>query len=450
MKALKITFTIALIFSAVLTGLAQKGVEDGSRFGHGEDSIRCARNYSLYREYFKQKNYQDACPYWRIVYKECPKVTKSIYMNGAAMYKFRIIQAENNNDTEIKNLNIDTLMQVYDQRIKWFPKDKAKVLGYKAKDLLRFKKDDVEELKNAYKYSKESFEYYNLKAPKSVIISFITTTLILFDKNEMPENEVVENYAETMDVLNKQIEGNPDDEELTNMQETLSAQFANSGAASCESLVQLFTPELKESPEDIDVLKRISYWLNQTGCTDSDLYMEATIALNKIDPSPNLAYHIAKLYNTRGQYKDAVAYYEQAIEGEQDEIEKSSYLVELGYIVQSEYGDLKLAKKYALEAIKANPNSGQPHILLGNVYAAVKSFGEDELAHKSVFWVAVDQYYIAIKKDPDLANVTNKKIQAYSQYFPDTETIFFYGFKAGDKYHLGSWINTDTKIRTRK
>ena len=450
MKALKITFTIALIFSAALTGLAQKGVEDGSKFGHGEDSIRCVRNYSLYREYYKQKNYQDAYPYWRVVYKECPKLTKSIYMNGAAMYKFRIMQAENNNDTEIKNLNIDTLMQVYDQRIEWYPKDRAKVLGYKAKDLLRFKKDDVDELKNAYKYSKESFEYYKIKAPKSVIISFITTTLILFDKNELPENEVVENYAQTMDVLNKQIEGNPDDEELTNMQETLSSQFANSGAASCESLIQLFSPELKESPDDIDVLKRISYWLNQTGCTDSDLYMDATIALNKIDPTPALAYHIAKLYNTRGQYKDAVTFYEQAIEGETDEIEKSSYLVELGYIVQSEYGDLKLAKKYALEAIKANPNSGQPHILLGNVYAAVKNFGEDELAHKSVFWVAVDQYYLAIKKEPDLAKVTNKKIQAYSQYFPDTETVFFYGFKAGDNYHLGSWINTDTKIRTRK
>ncbi len=371
-------------------------------------------------------------------------------MNGAAMYKFRIIQAENNNDTEIKNLNIDTLMQVYDQRIEWYPKDRAKVLGYKAKDLLRFKKDDVDELKNAYKYSKESFEYYKIKAPKSVIISFITTTLILFDKNELPENEVVENYAQTMDVLNKQIEGSPDDEELTNMQETLSAQFANSGAASCESLIQLFTPELKESPDDIDVLKKISYWLNQTGCTDSDLYMEATIALNKIDPTPALAYHIAKLYNTRGQYKDAVTFYEQAIEGEPDEIEKASYLVELGYIVQSEYGDLKLAKKYALEAIKANPNSGQPHILLGNVYAAVKNFGDDELAHKSVFWAAVDQYYLAIKKEPDLAKVTNKKIQAYSQYFPDTETVFFYGFKAGDNYHLGSWINTNTKIRTRK
>jgi len=143
MKAAKITFTIALFFSTAFLGLAQKGVEDGSKFGHGEDSVRCVRNYSLYREYYKQKNYNEALPYWRIVFAECPRATKSIYLNGAAMYKFYIIQSEKNSP-EAKNLFIDTLMQVYEQRVKWYPKDKAKVLGYKATDLLRFKKDELE------------------------------------------------------------------------------------------------------------------------------------------------------------------------------------------------------------------------------------------------------------------------------------------------------------------
>jgi tetratricopeptide (TPR) repeat protein len=449
MKAAKITFTIALIFSTAFLGLAQKGVEDGSKFGHGEDSVRCVRNYSLYREYYKQKNYNDALPYWRVVFAECPRATKSIYLNGAAMYKFHIIQAEKSSQ-KTKDLYIDTLMQIYNQRVKWYPKDKAKVLGYKATDLLRFKKDDLDGIKKSYKFSKDAFNQYGDKAPKSVIVTFMTTTLLLFEKNVIPENEVVENYAKTMEVMDKQVKENPDDEDLTNVQEAIQANFANSGAASCESLIQLFTPQLKENPEDIEVLKKISYWLNQTGCTDSDLYMETTIALNKIEPTPTLAYHIAKLYNTRGQYKDAVKFYEQAIAGEEDASTKAKFLVELGYIIQSEYGDLKLAKKYALEAMKADPKSGQPNVLLGNIYAAVKDFGEDELAHKAVFWVAVDQYKKAMRKDPELANVVNKKIQAYSKYFPDTETIFFYGYKAGGTYHLGDWINTDTKIRTRK
>ena len=66
MKLLKISLTIAAFMVSVLSGLSQKGIEDGSRWGKGEDSIRCIRNYSLYREYYKQKIYKDAFPYWRI------------------------------------------------------------------------------------------------------------------------------------------------------------------------------------------------------------------------------------------------------------------------------------------------------------------------------------------------------------------------------------------------
>jgi len=49
----------------------QRGVDDGSQYGHGEDSIRCLKNISLYREYVRQKLYKDALPFWRIAFREC-------------------------------------------------------------------------------------------------------------------------------------------------------------------------------------------------------------------------------------------------------------------------------------------------------------------------------------------------------------------------------------------
>ncbi|MFW6370578.1 MAG: tetratricopeptide repeat protein, partial [Bacteroidota bacterium] len=73
MKTLqKAYLTFALLFMTTLLSFGQKGVEDGSRYGHGEDSIRCLRNYSLYREYVKNDGYDDAIPFWRVVYSECP------------------------------------------------------------------------------------------------------------------------------------------------------------------------------------------------------------------------------------------------------------------------------------------------------------------------------------------------------------------------------------------
>ena len=46
------TMLAALSLSATAV-FAQKGVEDGSRFGHGEDSLRCLQNISIYTEYVK-------------------------------------------------------------------------------------------------------------------------------------------------------------------------------------------------------------------------------------------------------------------------------------------------------------------------------------------------------------------------------------------------------------
>jgi len=450
MKLTKITLTLSFFLFSALVAFSQKGVEDGSKWGHGEDSIRCIRNYSLYLEYYKQKNYEDALPYWRIVAMECPKATKNIYLHGANMYKFYIVEAMNNNDTELKNALVDSLLKVYDQRIQYYPGDKGRVLGYKANDILTFKENDVECLKRAYGFSSEGLDIQEARASKVDIATFMKLTLDLFNSNQMSKTEVVENYALSVDILDAQILNNPEDEELDALKESIGANFANSGAADCEALVQLFTPQFEEQPDNVDILKKISYWLNSTGCTDTELYKNTTIALNMVEPSPTLAYHIAQLYNKEKRYQDAVEFYYQAIEQETDPLVRSRYRVELGYIIYSEYNDPLQAKQIAMKAIADNPDSGQPHMLLGNIYAGTKNFGEDELANKAVFWAAVDQFVTAKSKDSELADMANEKIRLYSQYFPDTETAFFYGFKEGDSYSLGGWINVTTTVRIRQ
>ena len=65
-----------------LGAYAQKGVDTGTRFGHGEDSIRCITNISLFTPYAKGGNYKDALEFWKIAYEECPAATKDIYLYG--------------------------------------------------------------------------------------------------------------------------------------------------------------------------------------------------------------------------------------------------------------------------------------------------------------------------------------------------------------------------------
>ena len=50
---------------------AQKGVDTGTPFGSGEDSVRCITNISLFVPYAKAGNFKDAYEFWYQAYTEC-------------------------------------------------------------------------------------------------------------------------------------------------------------------------------------------------------------------------------------------------------------------------------------------------------------------------------------------------------------------------------------------
>ena len=124
--------------------MAQKGVEDGSRFGHGQDSINCLNNISLYQEYVKTKNYAEAYTYWQKVFTEAPFARMDTYTNGAKI--LRSLIAGTKDMTERKKY-ADELMAVYDQQLQHLeklnmlirtPLKSFKVKGTKAHDYITY------------------------------------------------------------------------------------------------------------------------------------------------------------------------------------------------------------------------------------------------------------------------------------------------------------------------
>ena len=89
---MKIKALIAFFALTSSVVMAQKGVEDGSRFGHGQDSIDCLNNISLYTEYLKTNNYTEAYPYWQKVFADAPYAQMGTYSNGVKILKsFKLI-----------------------------------------------------------------------------------------------------------------------------------------------------------------------------------------------------------------------------------------------------------------------------------------------------------------------------------------------------------------------
>ena len=56
---------------------------------------------------------------------------------------------------------------------------------------------------------------------------------------------------------------------------------------------------------------------------------------------------------------------------------------------------------------------------------------------------------ISKNMDSSVAELANKKIASYSKYLPTNEDAFFNGYKEGDTYTVGCWINESTKVRIK-
>ena len=109
MKTKFVALALGLIISAGLV----KAQDD--KFG--SDPNACKRNYTLYKEFHRQKNYKDALGPWQNTITICPKFSTSLWSDGEKMYKARIAETE---DLITKETLIDSLMWIYDQRVTYF------------------------------------------------------------------------------------------------------------------------------------------------------------------------------------------------------------------------------------------------------------------------------------------------------------------------------------------
>jgi tetratricopeptide (TPR) repeat protein len=428
----------AMVFS-------QKGVEDGSRFGHGEDSIRCIRNLSLYREYVKHGNYADAIGPWRIVFNECPTATKNIYIDGAKMYNDYIHQESN---PATQDAFIDTLMMVYNQRIKYY-KETGSVRGRQGVDLMRYKLNDPEKLQLGYDYLKESVTLMKNRTSIAVIATFMKASYLLFEHGILTDMQVIDDYAMVSDIIDYLLANDPDNENNLKVKESVDLGFIISGAPTCESLISYFGPDYENRKSELSYLKKVVTFLGTLDCETDPLYAKAAEDLYTLEPSSAAAFSLAKLFVTKEEYGKSVKYYLEALENEQEIDNKAEYYYQLGVITNAKLNQPEKAREYALKALEIRPDWGEPYILIGDAYASSKDCFNDDFEKSTVYWAAVDKFIAARNVDENVAEKAGERISTYSQYFPDVETVFFYGLQEGDSYQVGCWINETTKVRSK-
>ena len=114
MKFLQVLLVLFFVLSLLFPAKAQKGIESGTPFGLGEDSVTCVENLRMFTTYAKNGAFKEAAEFWEKVYAECPASSRNIYLYGVEIIKKQI---EEEKDPAKRDALIDRLMEVYDNRM---------------------------------------------------------------------------------------------------------------------------------------------------------------------------------------------------------------------------------------------------------------------------------------------------------------------------------------------
>ena len=449
MKMVTALFALSLSATAVF---AQKGVEDGSRYGHGQDSINCLQNISIYTEYVKTNNFQDAYTPWKAVFDETPWAQVGTYTNGAKILR-ALIAAEKDGAKQKEYFNL--LMKVHDQRIQYLDKlntlsrtksSKGDIMGTKAHDYLSMGGQDMNA---AYEMFAEAVASEKHNLPYYVLMEFVDVSARKTKIDAAHKEQLVQDYIAASGYANEALKAAKKESAKKNYQtakDNIDAYFINSGVATCDNLQEIYAPKVEENKGNIEYLKSVITVMQKLGCKESEAYFAASEYAHAIEPTAATAFGCGAMYYKKGDIDKSIQYFDNAIELEQDPIQKADYCYTAAQIL---FGNKQLskAKQYARKAIEANGAFGKPYILIAQMYASSPNWSDESALNKCTFFAAIDKLQKAKSVDPSCAEEADKLIRSYAAYTPKDEDLFFIGLKKGNAVTIGGWIGETTTIR---
>ena len=452
---------IALALIATMGVNAQKGVEDGSRYGHGEDSINVIRNISIYTEYYKTNNFKDAYDNgWKAVFDDAPLASVNTYNYGIKILRALYKDAKTAKDEELMAKYSDELFQVYEQRLKYLDplnaqsKNKAteyEVLGQYGHDYMSY--NPKVQISRAYEILRKSVDLGKGHSQYYVLDDLMNVSAQRF-KNKKDNDEfrdaLMQDYVDCANYIDEFIALQTDDkilEQAVKVKERIDGLFINSGAADCEKLQEIYGPKIENNKDNLEYLNKVVKLMSMFDCKSSDAYFTAAEYAHQISPSVQTAKSLGKLYLQQREDADkALEYYNQAIELDEDSKSRGDtyYAIAALYMSKERYDNSRTAVQ---KCISNNPNKGEAYILLAQLYAVKHDWSSDAALNRCAYFAVLDKLEQAKKVDSSVADRANDLISQYKKQCPSAEDLFMFGYKPGDKIEIKGWINETTTIR---
>ena len=427
----------------------------GGVTGAYAQSEDCKSNSSISHEAVRAKNYKDAFIPCMAVLKDCPTLRYYTYSDAYKILGSFLDGIKDRKSADYQKY-FGELMNVYDQALQYLPEinkglktpmSLPKELGKKAVDYMKYAPSI--DINLVYGWLKEAANGMGNDADGAILHYFLqaSMTKVQADKNHV--EQFFQDYMNASKYADEAIAAETNAAKKQNLQaikDNLVAMFVQSGVADCESLQNIYGPQVEANKADSSFLKKAITILKMMKCTESEAYFRASEYMYAIDPTADAAVGVAAMYYKKGDYDTAMKYFDEGLEKETDNNRKAeiatataSALLQAKKYVQ--------AKSYCLKAISFRSDYGDPYLLLASVYASNPNWSDEPALNKCTYFVVLDKLQRAKAVDPSVTEKANELISTYSRHTPQTKDLFMLGYKAGDKVEIGGWIGETTTIR---
>jgi len=388
------------------------------------DSLKLIEQYSLFSEYYKNKEFDTALPYgWKVLEMDPQKFSKWIY------YKMEDILWALHDSTattpEMKKSIEDTILYVYKLALKYDSGDKTYFEPREAFVEETWLKMDPDKVIKAYEKA--------MADDPQMSTYYMNRLGQLYKNNQSDSNDY---KTKAIDLYTKLSEMEPDNPAWPSQLESL--------VENIEELVKL-----DQKAWNLDKNNLEKAWKYGSTALKAGMYDDAITALEfLVEKSPktiNYWSQLASVYQKTEQLNKAEDAFKKLI---QLEPEKKDNYLNLG-IIYKDKNQYSLARQFYQKASEVGNGWGMPIYYIGNLYEQAARNCTFDFETKLVYLLALQTYRRAKNMDPNLDQAA-ERISALQSSIPTKEDYFFRGYKSGQTLPISGqcygWIGRSVTI----
>lgn len=433
-------------------------LSDCKKFSDAPNPDEAETNYVIYRQMLKAKDFDTAFERWKTVYADSPAADgkrPTVFSDGVVFYN-RLIQQ----DPAKKEEYGQKILELYEESRRCYPGNgyMSAIQGFDSYYTYKGTATDDE----IFALFRESMEIDGSEKLQYFVINPMSSLTVQQHKDgKITDAEAKEIVATLLARLEKGLAECKGSEctawKTINEYAPSTLRYFETveGFYDCDYFVEQYYQEFKDNPTDCDIILTVYSRIRYGGCAEGNAAFDeirAAYDANCRQPVDNGPSALREAFDCleNNDYNCAIAKFEEAAEGTDDAEKKGRYYLYVAKVYYSHKRNFGQARTYARKAATANPNSGQPYMLIGTLYASSGPLCGPGTGFDSqiVTWPAIDKWQQAKRIEPGLAAEANKLINRYTQYMPSKADIFQRNMKEGDSFKVGCWIQETTRVRT--